>query len=152
MLGDVLTRIPQFSKEFKTLINWVDKKRKLLIRTNADSPVAAHILSGAVFESGSMHNKGNYIASLGNVCRWLAGQAEALEAEIFPGFGSNLRRRNPRRNPLLQMRICSVTEVSPVRGVPVRCLCIQPSRVRDRTVRPEPNDRTRGRCHHYNRR
>jgi len=86
MLGDVLTRTPQFSKEFKTLINWVDKKRKLLIRTNADSPVGAHILSGAVFEPGSMHNKGNYIVSLGNVCRWLAGQAEALEAEIFPGF------------------------------------------------------------------
>jgi len=33
-----------------------------------------------------MSNRGNYIASLGNLCRWLAGQAEALGAEIYPGF------------------------------------------------------------------
>jgi electron-transferring-flavoprotein dehydrogenase len=35
-----------------------------------------------------MHNHGNYIVSLGNVCRWLAGQAEALGVEIFPGFAA----------------------------------------------------------------
>ena len=35
-----------------------------------------------------MHNHGNYIVSLGNVCRWLAEQAEALEVEIFPGFAA----------------------------------------------------------------
>jgi electron-transferring-flavoprotein dehydrogenase len=33
-----------------------------------------------------MHNKGNYIISLGNLCRWLAGQAEALGVQVFPGF------------------------------------------------------------------
>jgi electron-transferring-flavoprotein dehydrogenase len=33
-----------------------------------------------------MHNHGNYIASLGNVCRWLAQQAEALGVEIYPGM------------------------------------------------------------------
>ena len=33
-----------------------------------------------------MSNHGNYIASLGNVCRWLAQQAEALGVEIYPGF------------------------------------------------------------------
>src|SRR6201995_1247538 len=32
-----------------------------------------------------MHNHGNYIVSLGNVCRWLATQAEALGVEIYPG-------------------------------------------------------------------
>ena len=32
------------------------------------------------------HNHGNYIVSMGNVCRWLAGQAEALGVEIYPGF------------------------------------------------------------------
>ncbi|HZP19250.1 MAG TPA: electron transfer flavoprotein-ubiquinone oxidoreductase [Bauldia sp.] len=31
-------------------------------------------------------NHGNYIASLGDVCRWLAKKAEALGVEIFPGF------------------------------------------------------------------
>ena len=35
---------------------------------------------------GWMHNKGTYTGSLGNLCRWLAGQAENLGVEIFPGF------------------------------------------------------------------
>jgi electron-transferring-flavoprotein dehydrogenase len=35
-----------------------------------------------------MHNKGNYIVSLGNVCRWLGEQAEALGVEIYPGFAA----------------------------------------------------------------
>ncbi|MEM7222041.1 MAG: electron transfer flavoprotein-ubiquinone oxidoreductase [Pseudomonadota bacterium] len=35
-----------------------------------------------------MHNHGNYVISLGNVCRWLAEQAEALGAEIYPGFAA----------------------------------------------------------------
>ncbi len=35
-----------------------------------------------------MHNKGNYIISLGNLCRWLAEQAEGLGVEIFPGFAA----------------------------------------------------------------
>ena len=33
-----------------------------------------------------MNNHGNYAVSLGNVCRWLAQQAEALGVEIYPGF------------------------------------------------------------------
>ncbi|MDB5432195.1 MAG: electron transfer flavoprotein-ubiquinone oxidoreductase [Caulobacter sp.] len=36
-----------------------------------------------------MHNHGNYIASLGNVCRWLATQAEELGVEIYPGFAAS---------------------------------------------------------------
>ncbi|MCO4838146.1 MAG: electron transfer flavoprotein-ubiquinone oxidoreductase [Oceanospirillaceae bacterium] len=36
-----------------------------------------------------MHNEGNYIVSLGNVCRWMAEQAEQLGAEIFPGFAAS---------------------------------------------------------------
>ncbi|MGE5491116.1 MAG: NAD(P)/FAD-dependent oxidoreductase, partial [Actinomycetota bacterium] len=32
------------------------------------------------------HNEGNYVISLGNVCRWLGQQAEALGVEIYPGF------------------------------------------------------------------
>ena len=35
-----------------------------------------------------MHNHGNYIVSLGNVCRWLATQAEELGVEIYPGFAA----------------------------------------------------------------
>ena len=33
-------------------------------------------------------NHGNYVISLGNVCRWLGEQAEALGVEIFPGFAA----------------------------------------------------------------
>ena len=35
-----------------------------------------------------MHNDGNYIVSLGNVCRWMKEQAEALGIEIFEGFAA----------------------------------------------------------------
>ncbi len=35
-----------------------------------------------------MHNDGNYIVSLGNVCRWLGEQAEAIGVEIYPGFSA----------------------------------------------------------------
>ena len=35
-----------------------------------------------------MHNKGTYTGSLGNLCRWLASQAEELGVEIFPGFAA----------------------------------------------------------------
>jgi electron-transferring-flavoprotein dehydrogenase len=36
----------------------------------------------------TLHNRGNYIVSLGQVCRWLAQQAEALGVEIYPGFAA----------------------------------------------------------------
>ena len=36
----------------------------------------------------SMHNAGNYVISLGNLCRWLAVRAEALGVEIYPGFAA----------------------------------------------------------------
>ena len=36
----------------------------------------------------TMHNKGNYIVSVGNLTRWLAEQAESLGVEIFPGFAA----------------------------------------------------------------
>ena len=35
-----------------------------------------------------MSNHGNYIVSLGNVCRWLATKAEGLGVEIYPGFSA----------------------------------------------------------------
>lgn len=35
-----------------------------------------------------MNNHGNFIVSLGNVCRWLGGKAEALGVEIYPGFAA----------------------------------------------------------------
>ena len=35
-----------------------------------------------------MNNHGNYVISLGNLARWLAEQAEALEVEVYPGFAA----------------------------------------------------------------
>lgn len=40
------------------------------------------------FVPKTMHNHGNYIISLGNLCRWLAQQAENLGVEIYPGFAA----------------------------------------------------------------
>src|SRR3546814_16599666 len=36
-----------------------------------------------------MNNHGNYIVSLGNVCRWLGEQATELGVEIYPGFAAS---------------------------------------------------------------
>lgn len=36
-----------------------------------------------------MNNHGNFIISLGNLCRWLAEQAEALGVDIFPGYAAS---------------------------------------------------------------
>jgi electron-transferring-flavoprotein dehydrogenase len=36
-----------------------------------------------------MHNQGNYIISLNNLCKWLAEKAEELGVEVYPGFGAS---------------------------------------------------------------
>ena len=41
-----------------------------------------------LFVPKTMHNEGNYIISLANLCRWLGQQAEALGVEIYPGFAA----------------------------------------------------------------
>ena len=42
-----------------------------------------------VFVPRLMHNRGNFIVSLGRVCQWLAEQAEGLGCDIFPGFAAS---------------------------------------------------------------
>jgi electron-transferring-flavoprotein dehydrogenase len=41
-----------------------------------------------LFTPKFMHNEGTYTVSLGNLCRWLGGQAENMGVEIFPGFAA----------------------------------------------------------------
>ncbi|WNO11396.1 electron transfer flavoprotein-ubiquinone oxidoreductase [Teredinibacter sp. KSP-S5-2] len=41
-----------------------------------------------LFVPSTLHNSGNYVISLGNLCRWLAEQAESLGVEVFPGFSA----------------------------------------------------------------
>jgi electron-transferring-flavoprotein dehydrogenase len=41
-----------------------------------------------LFLPAPVHNDGNYIVSMGNVCRWLAEQAEDMGIEVYPGFAA----------------------------------------------------------------
>ena len=41
-----------------------------------------------LFIPSPMHNHGNYVISLGQLCRWMGEQAEAMEVNIFPGFAA----------------------------------------------------------------
>ena len=41
-----------------------------------------------LFVPKTMHNEGNYVISLGNLCRWLEEQAVAAGVEIYPGFAA----------------------------------------------------------------
>ena len=74
--------------------DWKDKGAPLNTKVTADS---IYLMRGEdkaikvpnLFVPKTMHNDGNYIISLGNLCRWLAEQAEALGVEIFPGFAAS---------------------------------------------------------------
>jgi len=71
--------------------NWQELGAPLLTPVSGDEiylfrDEASAIKVPGLFAPKTMHNDGNYIVSLGNLCRWLAEQAEALEVEIFPGF------------------------------------------------------------------
>ncbi len=73
--------------------DWKEKNAPLLTPVTKDQVVmlkdsnASKTFPNAIVPK-NMHNDGNYVASLGNVCRWLAAQAEELGVEIFPGFAA----------------------------------------------------------------
>lgn len=73
--------------------DWKDRGAPLNVPVKDDeiyymrSPEKASRVPG-MFVPKTMHNEGNYIVSLGNVCRWLAEQAEGLGVEVFPGFAA----------------------------------------------------------------
>ena len=71
--------------------DWQEKAAPLTTQVTGDDIYLFNSESNAIKLPGfavpkTMHNEGNYIASMGNVCRWLAEQAEQLGVEIFPGF------------------------------------------------------------------
>jgi electron-transferring-flavoprotein dehydrogenase len=67
-------------KDKNAPLNVPVKKDKLLFLLKSISlPIPAFVMP-------PMNNHGNYVISLGNLCRWLAEQAENLGVEIFPGF------------------------------------------------------------------
>jgi electron-transferring-flavoprotein dehydrogenase len=60
------------------------KRDDIFVLKNAESAIKVP----GMFVPKTMHNEGNYIISLGNLCRWLAQQAEHLGVEIYPGFAA----------------------------------------------------------------
>ncbi len=72
--------------------DWKDKGAPLLAPVTEDrflflTESGAHKVPNALLPA-CFQNHGNYVISLGNVCRWLGQQAEALGVEIFPGFAA----------------------------------------------------------------
>jgi electron-transferring-flavoprotein dehydrogenase len=47
-----------------------------------------HSINVPLLFTPGFHNQGNYVVSLGNVCRWLAEQAENMGVEVYPGFAA----------------------------------------------------------------
>ena len=74
--------IPNWKDKGAPLHTPVTRERFLFLRENGSFSVPVPLLPPP------MHNTGNYIISLGNLCRWLAEQAEGLEVEVFPGFAA----------------------------------------------------------------
>ncbi len=74
--------IPDWRERGAPLRTPVTEDRFLLLRESGSTRIPSALLPPL------MRNHGNYIASLGNVCRWLGEQAEALGVEIYPGFAA----------------------------------------------------------------
>ncbi|GAB4231692.1 MAG: electron transfer flavoprotein-ubiquinone oxidoreductase [Kiloniellaceae bacterium] len=74
--------IPDWKEKGAPLNAPVEEEKFLLLSEKGSTSVPVWMLPP------QMQNHGNYVVSLGNVCRWLAEQAEALGAEIYPGFAA----------------------------------------------------------------
>jgi len=69
--------------------DWKDKEAPLLTPAGDDSFL--FLTETKAFKLPTppqMHNHGNYVVSLGNVCRWLGAQAEELGVGVYPGFAA----------------------------------------------------------------
>ncbi len=71
-------------KELGAPLNTPVKRDDIYVLKNAEKATKVPDF----FVPKTMHNHGNYIISLGNLCRWLAQQAENLGVEIYPGFAA----------------------------------------------------------------
>ena len=72
--------LPNWKDDGAPLNAPVSEDRFFILSENGATKVPNSILPSC------FHNEGNYVISLGNVCRWLGEQAEALGVEIYPGF------------------------------------------------------------------
>ncbi len=74
--------------------DWRDRDAPLRTAVSGDkiyflTGQKSSIRAPGMFVPPAMHNSGNYIVSMGNVCRWLARQAEELGVMLFPGFAAS---------------------------------------------------------------
>src|SRR5688572_3955740 len=74
--------IPEWKEKGAPLNTPVARDRFLFLTERGKFEVPSFALPGC------FKNHGNYVVSLGNVCRWLGKEAEALGVEIFPGFAA----------------------------------------------------------------
>ena len=74
--------VPDWQQKNAPLNAPVSEDRFLFLTERGSFQVPGFMLPGC------FRNHGNYVVSLGNVCRWLAQQAEPLGVEIFPGFAA----------------------------------------------------------------
>ncbi|MBA3904429.1 MAG: electron transfer flavoprotein-ubiquinone oxidoreductase, partial [Rhodocyclaceae bacterium] len=72
--------IPDWKEKSAPLETPVSEDRFVILSETGGFRVPNALLPGCFL------NHGNYVVSLGNVCRWLGQQAEALGVEIYPGF------------------------------------------------------------------
>ena len=72
--------------------NWKELGAPLNVPVSEDNvlflPNEKSAFSVPTLFSPGLKNHGNYVISLGNVCRWLAEQAESLGVEVYPGFAA----------------------------------------------------------------
>jgi len=71
--------------------NWAELGAPLTTKVTEDHIYLLNSETGSIklphfMAPKTMHNTGNYIASMANLCRWMAEQAEQLGVEVFPGF------------------------------------------------------------------
>ncbi|MBE0346452.1 electron transfer flavoprotein-ubiquinone oxidoreductase [Pseudoalteromonas sp. McH1-7] len=76
--------IPDWAEKGAPITTKVTGDDIYLFKDEHSATKLPHLLVPKTFK-----NEGNYIVSMGNVCRWLAEQAEQLGIEIFPGFSAH---------------------------------------------------------------
>ena len=74
--------LPEWKTQGAPLVTPVKEDRFLVLTAHKAYRIPTALLPPL------MSNHGNYIGSLGDLCRWLAQQAEALGVEIYPGFAA----------------------------------------------------------------
>ncbi len=75
--------LPRWREEGAPLKTPVSEERLLLLTSGGGVPVPEFLMPPF------LSNRGMYVGSLGDLCRWLGGQAEALGAEVYPGFAAS---------------------------------------------------------------